>query len=290
MKERKSIHFTKMHGAGNNYIYIDDLGSPESVKIKELNLPDLSKKISNKNFGIGSDGLIVITPSSNADFFMRIFNADGSEAQMCGNGLRCVAKYVYDNGFIDKQSFTVETVGGIKKVDLFLKNNEVDEVKVNMGKALLLRKEIPAFGPSDEKMIDQSIEIGNQEFLVTGVGMGNPHGVIFVEKITDRHILEFGPLLENSSIWPEKANIEFIEIIDRSHIKMRVWERGSGETLACGTGACASVVAAYMKNLTDNKVEVILPGGSLNIFYDTASGEVYMTGKAEFIAEGEFFI
>ena len=290
MKEKQSIHFTKMQGAGNNYIYIDSLGSPESVNLRELSLPDLSRRISDKNFGIGSDGLIVISPSSNADFFMRIFNADGSEAQMCGNGIRCVAKYVYDKGFTTKEDFSIETLGGIKKVSIKLEEGEVKSVKVDMGKARLKRKDIPAKGEEESEMINEKVKVGDQTFRLHGIGMGNPHGVIFVETIEDEHIFTYGPLLEKADIWPEKANIEFIEILDKNKIKMRVWERGSGETYACGTGACASVVAAYLEGLVDNEVEVLLKGGKLKIKYKPETREVVMMGGAETIAEGDFFI
>lgn len=290
MSDTKGLFFTKMEGAGNDYVYIDALGSPTSVDVEAVNLPDLARKISNRHFGVGGDGLIIILPSHNADFRMRMFNADGSEAQMCGNGSRCVAKYVHDKGFTNKEEFTLETLAGIKTLTVHLVNGVTDEVTVDMGKATLKRGEIPAAGSPDEMMIDCKVSVDDQTFEITAVGMGNPHGVIFVEKITDRHIYHYGKILEVADIWPQKANIEFIEVIDRNHINMRVWERGSGETLACGTGACASVVAAVTKGLTDTEVDVRLLGGTLHISYNLATGNVKMRGPARFVAEGNYFI
>ncbi|MDE6755466.1 MAG: diaminopimelate epimerase [Muribaculaceae bacterium] len=279
-----------MQGAGNDYVYIDTLGSPTSVSPDHISFPDLAKKISNRHFGVGGDGLIVIMPSANADFRMRMFNADGSEAQMCGNGTRCVAKYVHDKGFTDKTVFTLETLAGIKELHLQIEDGATREVTVDMGKAILNRGGVPAAGPEDTMMKDEPVKVDDTEFPVTAVGMGNPHGVIFVDKISDRHIFHYGPLLEIAGVWPEKANIEFIEVVSPSHIKMRVWERGSGETLACGTGACASVVAAVEKGLTEPTVRVELLGGDLSVRYDKESGHVFMTGPAEFVAEGKYYL
>ncbi len=289
MAEKKTINFTKMQGAGNDYVYIDTLGSPTSVSPDEISLPDLAIKISDRHFGVGGDGLIVIMPSVNADFRMRMFNADGSEAQMCGNGTRCVAKYLHDKGFTDKTVFTLETLAGIKVLHLHIENGVTKEVTVDMGKAMLSRGDVPAAGDKDSKMVDSPVMVDDSEFPVTAVGMGNPHGVIFVDDITDRHIFHYGPLLEKAEVWPEKANIEFIKVVDRKHLDMRVWERGSGETLACGTGACASAVASYIKGLTDAEVDVRLLGGTLHIVYDTETGHVMMTGPAEFVADGAYY-
>lgn len=285
----KRLHFTKMHGAGNDYVYVDALGSPTSLDLGTVDLPDLARKISDRHFGVGGDGLIVIMPSANADFRMRMFNADGSEAQMCGNGTRCVAKYLHDKGFTDKQEFTLDTLAGVKVLHLHLENGVTKEVTVDMGLTRLKRGEIPVNGDTESAMVDEKVKVDDSTFEVTAVGMGNPHGVIFVDKITDRLVHHYGMLLERSDIWPEKANIEFVEVHDSSHIYMRVWERGSGETLACGTGACASVVAAVTKGLTQEEVEVELLGGKLYIKYDTESGHVFMRGAAEFVAEGQYF-
>lgn len=279
-----------MQGAGNDYIYVDALGTPTSLHLNETDLPDLSRKISDRHFGVGSDGLIAILPSSSADFRMRMFNADGSEAQMCGNGSRCVAKYVYDKGFTDKTVVTLETGAGIKTLHLHLRDGHVGEVTVDMGRAFLKRGEVPAAGDPDTFMTDERVEADDAVFGVTAVGMGNPHGVIFVDDITYRYIYHYGPLLECSPVFPEKANIEFAKVVDRRHIDMRVWERGSGETLACGTGACATAVAAFIKGIADDEVDIRLLGGTLHIRYDRVTGHVFMTGPAEFVAEGWFFI
>lgn len=289
MSELKRLFFTKMEGAGNDYVYIDTLGSPTSTDVREINLPDLARKISDRHFGVGGDGLIVIMPSHNADFRMRMFNADGSEAQMCGNGSRCVAKYIHDKGFTDKTEFTLETLAGIKTLRLHLEDGVTKSVTVDMGQAVLKRGEIPATGPSEDTMFDFPVAAGDSRFEITAVGMGNPHGVIFVDDITDKHIHHYGKLLEVADIWPQKANIEFVKVVDRRHIDMRVWERGSGETLACGTGACASVVAAVIKNLTDNEVDVRLLGGVLHITFDRETGRVSMRGPANFVAEGIYY-
>ena len=278
-----------MQGAGNDYVYVDALGRPTSIDLTHTDLPSLSRKISDRHFGVGSDGLIAILPSTSADFRMRMFNADGSEAQMCGNGSRCVAKYVYDKGFTDKEVITLETGAGIKVLHLHVEDGKVKTVTVDMGPATLKRGAVPVAGDSESEMIDEEFEAGDAKFNVTAVGMGNPHGVIFVDAITDRHVHHYGKLLEVHPKWPERANIEFAEVVDRSHITMRVWERGSGETLACGTGACATAVAAAVKGLTDNEVDLKLLGGTLHIRYDRESGHVFMTGPAETVAEGWYF-
>lgn len=290
MSEKRRLYFTKMQGAGNDYIYVDTLGTPTSLKLAETDLPDLSRKISDRHFGVGSDGLIAILPSASADFRMRMFNADGSEAQMCGNGSRCVGKYVHDKGFTDKETISLETGAGIKILHFHLDDDsQVKSVTVDMGEATLKRGEIPVAGDPDSEMLDEAVEADGAIFYATGVGMGNPHAVIFVDEITDRHIHHYGMLLENHPLFPERANIEFAKVIDDSHIDMRVWERGSGETLACGTGACATAVAAIVKGLVKNNVEIRLLGGTLQISYDPETRHVLMTGPAEFVAEGWFF-
>jgi diaminopimelate epimerase len=280
-----------MQGIGNDYIYVDMLGSPTSLKTDDISLPELSRKISDRHFGVGSDGLIAILPSASADFRMRMFNADGSEAQMCGNGSRCVGKYVYDKGFADKTVITLETKAGIKVLHLHIDDEDkVESVTVDMGTASLRRGDVPVVGDKDSELVDMPVEMDGKVFGITAVGMGNPHGVIFVDEITDRHVLHYGRMLETHDMWPERANIEFAKVIDRRHIEMRVWERGSGETLACGTGACATMVAAFKLGLVDEEAELRLLGGNLTIRYDASTGKVYMRGGAEFVAEGWYFL
>lgn len=289
MKEKSGIPYIKMHGAGNDYIYIDALKGDYPYYLKEENLPDLSRKISDRHFGVGSDGLIIILPSSRADFRMRIFNSDGSEAKMCGNGIRCVGKYVYDLGYTSKKHLTVETNSGIKSLDLITGEKGVESVIVDMGSPFFKRGEIPVIGPRDEEMNDQSIFYRGIEYKITGISMGNPHGVIFVEDPDKVDIEKAGPFLERLEIWPDKSNIEFVRVKNPNELMVRVWERGSGETLACGTGACASAVVACRKGLSDSEVKVHLKGGDLKIIYDRKNNTVLMEGPAEFISEGVFF-
>lgn len=291
MSEIRRLYFTKMQGIGNDYIYVDMLGSPTSLKTDDkISLPELSRKISDRHFGVGSDGLIAILPSASADFRMRMFNADGSEAQMCGNGSRCVGKYVHDKGFTDKTVVTLDTRAGIKVLHLHLNDEgKVESVTVDMGVASLKRGDVPVVGDKDSELVNVPVEVDGEMFGITAVGMGNPHGVIFVDEITDRHIHYYGKILETHEMWPERANIEFAKVIDRRHIYMRVWERGSGETLACGTGACATMVAAFRLGLVDEEAELRLLGGNLTIRYDASTGRVYMRGGAEFVAEGWYF-
>ncbi|MBD5280338.1 MAG: diaminopimelate epimerase [Bacteroides sp.] len=289
MSELKRLYFTKMHGAGNDYVYIDTFNTPTSNEVRSEDLPIISRKISDRHFGVGGDGLIAILPSANADFRMRMFNADGSEAQMCGNGSRCVAKYVYDKGLTDKTTITLETLAGIKVLKLHIEDGEVKSVTVDMGPAYHKRGEIPAAGDPESEMIDEAVKIDDRVLEITGIGMGNPHGVIFTDEITDKDIHHYGRMLEAADIWPEKANIEFVKVVSADTLEMRVWERGSGETLACGTGACASLVAAFKKGLTGTEADLRLLGGTLHIRYDEANGHVYMTGPAETVAEGVYF-
>lgn len=300
-----NLHFTKMHGAGNDYIYMNKLAGSGSVDIPESCFPDLARKVSDRHFGIGSDGLIMILPSDNADFFMRIFNADGSEAQMCGNGIRCVGKYVYDKGFTRKDRLTIETLSGIKTLQLHIRNGVVDSVTVDMGEPVLKRSDIPMkcsnhdncddCGNGDDRgnynspCISETLIAGGKEFRITAVGMGNPHCVTYVDDVASYEVQKIGPQIECNELWPEKTNVEFIEVIDRNHLKMRVWERGSGETFACGTGTCAAVVASWLNGFTGRSVEVSLLGGKLTIDYDEATNHVFMTGEARFIAEGEYY-
>lgn len=267
------MEFTKMHGCGNDYVYVNGFTN----KIENPN--KLSEIVSNRNFGIGSDGLIVINPSDVADFKMSMYNADGSEGKMCGNGIRCVAKYVYDNKMTDKTTITVETLSGIKTLVLNVEDEKVKTVRVNMGNPILNSKDVPVVSDK-EQVIDEPVRINDKEYRITCVSMGNPHAVTFIDDTDSLEIEKIGPLFENNEIFPDRVNTEFIQVVDRNNIKMRVWERGSGETLACGTGACASVVACVLNGLTENKVTVSLLGGDLFIEYNQEENVVYMTGPA----------
>ena len=272
-----------MEGLGNDYVYIDCMHSVPS------DLPGLAIAMSNRHFGVGSDGIILIMPSKVADFRMRMFNADGSEGKMCGNGSRCVAKYVYDKKLTDKTEITLETLAGIKVLRLFLGDDGlVDQVTVDMGEPEFT----PALVPVEyagTTMVDVPVEAGDSgEFRVTAVSMGNPHGVIFVPALDGVDVHAAGRLLETHSIWPDRANIEFAEVLDRGHVKMRVWERGSGETMACGTGACATACAAILTGRTDRAVDVSLLGGTLHIRWDENDNHVYMTGPARTVFEGVY--
>lgn len=268
------MEFTKMQGCGNDYVYVNGFEN----KIDNPN--KLSEIVSDRHFGIGSDGLIVINPSEKADFKMSMYNADGSEGKMCGNGIRCVAKYVYDNKMTDKTTITVETLSGIKTLELNVKNDKVETVKVNMGTPILLPKDVPVVSDKD-KVVDEPIVIDDKEYRITCVSMGNPHAITFIENTDDLEIETIGPKFENNPIFPDRVNTEFIQVLDRNTVKMRVWERGSGETFACGTGACATVVACVLNGLTDDKVTVKLLGGDLFIEYYREENTVYMTGPAK---------
>ena len=288
MKGETEIPFIKMHGIGNDYIYIDALKGTFPVYLKEESLPELSKKISDRHFGVGSDGLILILPSDIADFRMRIFNADGSEAKMCGNGLRCVGKYVYDLGFTPKKLLSIETNSGVKRIELQISEKGVESVIVDMGSPFFKREDISAIGPREEEMLDQKLETPYGEFIVTGVSMGNPHGVVYVSDLDNLELGNIGRALEYHPVWRDRANIEFVKVLNRREIQLRVWERGSGETLACGTGACASVVTSFRKGMVDQNVLVHLRGGDLRIQYDEAKNKVIMEGAAKFVAKGVF--
>lgn len=268
------MEFTKMQGCGNDYVYVNGFEN----KIDNPN--KLSEIVSDRHFSIGSDGLIVINPSEKADFKMSMYNADGSEGKMCGNGIRCVAKYVYDNKMTDKTTIAVETLSGIKTLELNVKNDKVETVKVNMGTPILLPKDVPVVSDKD-KVVDEPIVIDDKEYRITCVSMGNPHAITFIENTDDLEIETIGPKFENNPIFPDRVNTEFIQVLDRNTVKMRVWERGSGETFACGTGACATVVACVLNGLTDDKVTVKLLGGDLFIEYNREENTVYMTGPAK---------
>jgi len=273
------LPFTKMHGCGNDYIYINcfewAIDDPEA----------LSARLSDRHMGVGGDGLVLILPSSVADAKMRIFNADGSEALMCGNAIRCVAKYVYDYGLARKEQLRIDTLSGVKTLELFQDNGLVDSVKVDMGPAELRPGKIPVILPG-ESVITHEIEIGGEKYKITCVSMGNPHAVVFCENVDDLSLRELGPLFEHNALFPDRINTEFIEVLDRNHLKMRVWERGSGETLACGTGACAAAVAAVLNGLCDKGADITvqLRGGDLTIKYSDES--VFMTGNCVKVFEG----
>ncbi|MCR5798412.1 MAG: diaminopimelate epimerase [Eubacterium sp.] len=278
------LRFTKMHGTGNDYVYVD------LFKEKLEDPAKASIIVSDRHFGVGSDGLICIAPSDVADCRMIMFNADGSEGAMCGNGVRCVAKYAYDHGIATKENIKVETLSGIKDIDVTVENGKVAYATVNMGKAILNGPDIPTIY-KDEVVIDKKIEVLGKEYEVTCVSMGNPHCVIFTENIDDLDLEKIGPFFENYEAFPNRINTEFVEVIDENTLKMRVWERGSGETISCGTGTCATVVAAVLKGFCkrDSEVEVQIRGGSL---FDTylSSGEVIMRGPATEVFTGEIEI
>lgn len=274
------LQFTKMQGLGNDYVYVD------CTKKKLENASEVAVKVSDRHFGIGSDGLILINASSVADFEMEMYNADGSRGEMCGNGIRCVAKYVYDYGLTDQTHISVETLGGIKYLDLTVEEGRVRQVRVDMGRPMLCPTEIPVIA-NGESVIDMPIEVDDTEYRMTAVGMGNPHTVVFVEDVDGLEIEQIGPKFEHHPCFPNRVNTEFVKVLDRNTVKMRVWERGSGETLACGTGACAVAVACILNGLTENKVTVQLLGGDLLIEWDREADKVYMTGPAEVVFDGE---
>lgn len=274
------MKFTKMQGLGNDYVYVN------CFEEKIENPSEVAVKVSNRNFGVGSDGLIMINPSKVADFEMEMYNADGSRGEMCGNGIRCVGKYVYDYGLTDKTSISVETLGGIKYLDFTVENGKVKLVKVDMGSPELVAENIPIVA-DDEKVIDSPIFVDGQEYRMTGVSMGNPHTVVYIDDVQGLEIEKIGPKFENHERFPNRINTEFARVIDRNTVEMRVWERGSGETLACGTGACAVAVASILNGFTEDKVTVKLLGGDLQIEWDREVNKVYMTGPAEVSFEGE---
>lgn len=273
------MKFTKMHGLGNDYVYVN------CFEEKIDNPPAVARFVSDRHFGIGSDGLIMINPSKTADFEMEMYNADGSRGEMCGNGIRCVAKYVYDYGLTDKTQISVETLGGIKYLDLTVEDGKVSLVKVDMGKPELEADLIPIISER-EQVIDEPIEVDGKEYHMTGVSMGNPHAVIYVDDVKRLDLEKIGPKFENHERFPKRINTEFVHCIDRQTVEMRVWERGSGETLACGTGACAVAVSSILNNLTDTQVTVKLLGGDLQIEWDREKDRVFMTGPATVVFDG----
>lgn len=273
------MKFTKMQGLGNDYVYVN--GFEERIK----NPSEMAVKVSNRNFGVGSDGLILINPSEKADFEMEMYNADGSRGEMCGNGIRCVAKYVYDYGLTDKTHISVETLGGIKYLDLTVEDGKVVLVRVDMGSPILTPAQIPVIADEAEA-VAVPILVDETEYQMTCVSMGNPHAVIFMDDIEHLEIEKIGPKFEHHERFPNRVNTEFVKVLDRQTASMRVWERGSGETLACGTGACAVAVACILGGYTENKVTVKLLGGDLLIEWDREQNKIYMTGPAEVVFDG----
>lgn len=280
----QTIRFTKMQGAGNDYVYVNCLDK----KIENVN--ETAKIISDRHFGVGSDGLVLICPSDKADFRMDMYNSDGSQAEMCGNASRCVGKYAHDKGLTDKTVFTLETLAGIKTLELTIdENGNTKAVRVNMGEPVLDPKKIPIDCDSKD-FIEQPVEVDGKEWRVTGVSMGNPHAVTFIDDVDALDIESIGPKFENHPLFPKRINTEFACVKDRNTIKMRVWERGAGETLACGTGACATLVAAVLCGLTEDEADIELLGGTLHIRWDRENNNIFMTGPAEFVFDGEITV
>lgn len=275
------MKFDKMHGCGNDYIYVSGFDYKFDEKKKE----ELAIRLSDRHFGIGSDGLIFINPSDIADFEMEMYNADGSRSEMCGNGMRCVAKYVYDHKLTDKTEFVVESMGKLKYITLTVEEGKVLSVTVDMGEPILTPAEIPVMAPSTmDKFVSEKVRIDNREFNITCVSMGNPHAVIFTDP---DDVLKYGPHVENNKLFPRRVNAEFVKVIDRNNVQMRVWERGTGETLACGTGCCATAVACVLNGVTDNEVTVHVLGGKIKIKWNKEDNHVYMTGPASFVFSGQ---
>jgi len=274
------MKFTKMHGIGNDYVYVN--GFEESV----ANPAALAPKMSHRHFGIGADGLILILPSDRADVRMRMFNADGSEAEMCGNGIRCVAKYAYDHGLVSKDEIQIETLCGIKTLQLTVADGKVEKVRVNMGRPILERAEIPVVGPAG-RVVDEPLDVDGESFLTTCVSMGNPHCVVFVDDADGVPLAEIGPEIERHAAFPKRINVHFVEIITRDELKMATWERGSGVTLACGTGASAVCVAGVLNGKSDREALIHLPGGDLQLEW-AEDDNVYMTGPAAEVYTGEW--
>lgn len=278
------LKFTKMHGAGNDYIYIEDL--KEQIKAPSR----LAVEMSNRNFGVGSDGLILILKSKTADFRMRMFNSDGSESEMCGNGIRCFAKYVYDHKLTDKETIDIETGGGIKHLELKIKNKLVDTVKVDMGEPILQRERIPMIGEPG-MVINENLHLPDGvTFSITALSMGNPHVVIFVEDAEKFPLAKYGPIIENFNLFPNRTNIEFVQILNSKEIIQRTWERGAGETLACGTGASAVTVAGVLTKQTERKITVHLRGGDLKTEWNEKNNHVFLTGPAVEVFRGEWLL
>ena len=274
------MKFTKMHGIGNDYVYVNCF--EETVKDPAA----VAKFVSDRHFGIGSDGLILIRPSEIADCEMDMYNLDGSQGAMCGNGIRCVAKYAYDYGIVDKEHISVATKSGIKYLDLTVENGKVSQVKVNMGCPILTARQIPVVSEKEE-VINEPLDVNGKIYYITAISMGNPHAVVFMDGVKEMDLKEIGPAFESHERFPGRTNTEFVQVVDEGHVIMRVWERGSGETLACGTGACAVAVACALNGKTGSQVDVELLGGVLNIRWDRENDRVYMTGPAVEVYHGE---
>lgn len=275
------MKFTKMQGCGNDYVYID--GHKEQISPEKK--PELVRRLSDRHFGIGSDGVIFINPSDEADFEMEMYNADGTRAEMCGNGIRCVGKFVYDKGLTDKTDITVISAGKIKYLTLFVKEGKVETVKVNMGAPELTAALVPVLCKGVQA-VGESITVQGREYKMTCVSMGNPHAVVFVDDVEGLAIEEIGPYFESHERFPKRTNTEFVKVIDKHTVQMRVWERGTGETLACGTGACATAAACVLNGLTEETVTVKLLGGDLTVTWDREADLIYMTGPAATVFEG----
>jgi diaminopimelate epimerase len=275
------MKFTKMEGLGNDYVYVD--GWREKVR----NPSALAVRISDRHFGVGADGLILILPSAKADARMEMYNADGSRAEMCGNGIRCVAKYLYDRSIARKQDLRIETDAGVKELRVFASSGVVGRVRVNMGRPELERQKIPMKGPKG-RVVGEPLAVLDRVFRITAVNMGNPHCVSFIKDVDAFEIAKYGPAVEHHASFPARVNAEFAEVIDRTHVKVRVWERGSGETLACGTGACATCVAAVLSDLTARSVTVHLPGGDLEVEWSENHDTVAMTGPVREVFTGDW--
>ena len=273
------IAFTKMHGIGNDYIYIDALSSAP---------PDpgrLARRLSDRHFGVGSDGLVLIRPSKQADFMMDMYNSDGSRGLMCGNAIRCVAKYVFERGLTERRQLAIETLSGVKSLDLQIQGGQVGLVTVNMGPPEFTPSRIPVRW-QDKNMVDEPIAIAGRLYPLTCLSMGNPHAVVFQDEIDTLDLPRLGPAFEHHALFPDRVNTEFVQIVDRRRLRMRVWERGAGETLACGTGACAALVASVLTGRSERQATVCLKGGELSIAWQKQSGDVLMTGPAAFVFDG----
>ena len=280
------MKFTKMQGCGNDYVYINGF----TQHVPQEKKSELAVKLSNRNFGIGSDGIIFINPGKTAEFEMEMYNADGSRSEMCGNGMRCVGKYIYDYGLSDKTEITVESAGAVKYLTLYPGDNgKIESVRVNMGSPILESKEVPVIS-EHEKVIDEPIEVNGTEYRMTCVSMGNPHAVVFMDDVENLDIDLIGPHFENHERFPRRTNTEFVEVLDRKHVFMRVWERGTGETLACGTGCCATAVACILNGLTEDEVDVRVLGGTIHIEWNREENVIYMTGPAKVSFDGEIEI
>ena len=275
------VKFTKMHGCGNDYVYINGF----SEKIPQEKKKDFVIKTSDRHFGVGSDGVIFINPSDIADFEMEMFNADGSRAEMCGNGIRCVAKYVYDHRLTDQKCFTIESFGKIKVMEITDKDGLAEFIKVDMGEPELRADKVPVKSPNEE-VVDETITVDGKDYKMTCVSMGNPHAVVFLDP-DDLQIESIGPSFENHERFPKRTNTEFVKILDKQNVRMRVWERGTGETLACGTGCCATTVACVLNGYTDDEITVHVLGGDIKVKWDRSDNHIYMTGPATTVFDGE---